>query len=1109
MSQGAFEDYKHARDEQLTRNEARRIRAAVNKARGDHYDAGMRWPFELLQNALDAGPREGRSHVKVALRWTAGATVFEHDGAPFTLQDFAALVSGGSSKEFESRETTGRFGTGFLVTHVLAQRSRVEGLVRTSTALERFELSLDRAGDEQAIMENILQCAEAITAAVPVASAEDEATAKFEYETDDESALTWGAEAFEKDLPCLFASCPGLGDVTISRGEGPCKTWSPSGPVQRTYGEATVVERSMQVVVERGGGDPEQYRCLRVSSNAGADSGVLIVLRRHGDKWHVYLPEENFPRVFCKYPLRGTDFLRMNAVLEGRFGVDQERRAVLLTEQSKASLRCALDAVPLAVQFALQEGWEGAHLLARVGPLAPSFAGGPEEREWWGNQLAELAQQLARLPLVETRQGRGPAVSVDDGWYADFIAPRVTGPTGPDETTLERVWPLVDAAENLYPPVLSLAREWCETAKDWAKLGVEVNDVTLEKLADYVKEGAAALTELRVREDAREWLVKFLDVVGECWSKRRGVDTQLLEALLPDQEGRLRSPDELWRDEGLPEPLKDNAECMGIAIRERLADRRLIETAATLRCQHCPEALCKAIPRVMTEEALITECVRDLSRKLEEGKRVTESERPVLEGSVRLLGYLWESRGEGGADIARQVPLLASNNECVRWTKDRQMMAPVESWGERARGFAVAYPPQRVLSAVYLGGSDGAPNVLPALVVWRMAIADPLTEEMPAQLSPLRLQALAEGGQDTQGVVVSGERFSQIALLEPDVLNRCQAGEEEARALLGLVLNYVAPNDPSWQHSRTVRGKRGRDLVDVRLRGALWLADLRKRQWVPVPGEDGKAIQVHQASRVTLERLLDPAWLGQNDAAVHLLSEFFGFDTLELRLLATEPDETRRRELRDGIARLVEAAGADPQVYTKLASELEESQLRRTQVDSLRRLGLAVQEAVKGALEGPGRRVELEDKGFDYKVSLEPGGQIDEASLYFEVKPYFVEVKATTRDEVRLTPAQARMASQNAQRYVLCVVDLRGVTPERLAGEWTSADVEAYAKVVPDIGSRVNDTWELVEWARTNEVSIRNESALRYGVPAGVWQAGVSMSQWLQAIAGKLAADTR
>ncbi len=61
---------------------------------------------------------------------------FEHDGAAFSSQELAALLSGGSSKELDSEHTTGRFGTGFLVTHVLAEETRVVGLLRVKGGYE-------------------------------------------------------------------------------------------------------------------------------------------------------------------------------------------------------------------------------------------------------------------------------------------------------------------------------------------------------------------------------------------------------------------------------------------------------------------------------------------------------------------------------------------------------------------------------------------------------------------------------------------------------------------------------------------------------------------------------------------------------------------------------------------------------------------------------------------------------------------------------------------------------------------------------------------------------------------------------------------------------------
>ena len=129
MSEAAVKIYEETLKGQHSRNEARRIRARVTEARQSMASAGMRWPFELLQNALDFGPRTGNSSVAIHLSCEQSIVAFEHDGVPFTSNDLAALLSGGSSKDFESEVTTGRFGTGFLVTHVLAERTTLQGLL--------------------------------------------------------------------------------------------------------------------------------------------------------------------------------------------------------------------------------------------------------------------------------------------------------------------------------------------------------------------------------------------------------------------------------------------------------------------------------------------------------------------------------------------------------------------------------------------------------------------------------------------------------------------------------------------------------------------------------------------------------------------------------------------------------------------------------------------------------------------------------------------------------------------------------------------------------------------------------------------------------------------
>jgi hypothetical protein len=228
---------------------------------------------------------------------------------------------------------------------------------------------------------------------------------------------------------------------------------------------------------------------------------------------------------------------------------------------------------------------------------------------------------------------------------------------------------------------------------------------------------------------------------------------------------------------------------------------------------------------------------------------------------------------------------------------------------------------------------------------------------------------------------------------------------------------------------------------------------------------------------------------------VELLRRFFGFDALDLQLLAA-PDDESRQELRDDLARLVELAGANPEMLREVETELRVKKKRAQDTERCHKLGRGVQAAVKRALEAQGLTVTVAHVGYDFDVSY---SDLNDAASTFQVGEYFVEVKATTQGDAKLTPRQAETASEQADRYVLCVVDLRGIPEERLDEPWSIEDVSALARLVPQIGARVQGTWKLVKKARASEVPLRNDSALRYAVPPEVWQEGCSIREWVKA----------
>jgi hypothetical protein len=312
-------------------------------------------------------------------------------------------------------------------------------------------------------------------------------------------------------------------------------------------------------------------------------------------------------------------------------------------------------------------------------------------------------------------------------------------------------------------------------------------------------------------------------------------------------------------------------------------------------------------------------------------------------------------------------------------------------------------------------------------------------------------------------------------------------------------LCHIARADPTWRESQDVVGKRDGKDIQCRLRRSLWLGDLLYRAWLPAKGEDGKTISV-TATAAAIKPLLEPSWLTANDSAIELLTANFGFNPLELRITAAAKDPAARAKLEEGLATLVQLAGTDAGVYAGLVEELVARKKNEEDVNRNRTLGLAVQDVVRQCLENHGFELELIDHGYDYDVRLPDGNPLLDGAYRLEIGSWMMEVKATTSGDVRMTPTQAQRASIDSDRYLLCVVDLRGTSDEERRGPWTTDQVEPRARIYTHVGSSVAPTWELVAEAVNSVVGIRNEKVLRYSVPPSVWETGLRLEHWVQSL---------
>jgi len=142
---------------------ANKIIDMLDKLRkGNNDSSKRRWIWELIQNAKDSVNSTNLVNIAVNFDEVNGIIEFKHNGKLFTTENIVFLIEQVSSKDrqtddVQAKKTIGKFGTGFLTTHLLSEKVRVSGLLQDDREDARtFAVDLDRTGrNKQTIIDAI------------------------------------------------------------------------------------------------------------------------------------------------------------------------------------------------------------------------------------------------------------------------------------------------------------------------------------------------------------------------------------------------------------------------------------------------------------------------------------------------------------------------------------------------------------------------------------------------------------------------------------------------------------------------------------------------------------------------------------------------------------------------------------------------------------------------------------------------------------------------------------------------------------------------------------------------------------------------------------------
>lgn len=122
----------------------------LSDVRNERTKSRRRWIWELMQNAKDVPNIYGGVTIEITLK--ENEFIFSHNGNPFRVENITGLiqqVSSGKPSDSANKRITGKFGTGFISTHLLSDTVTVKGIVeQDGLSPKTFQFELNRKAEK-------------------------------------------------------------------------------------------------------------------------------------------------------------------------------------------------------------------------------------------------------------------------------------------------------------------------------------------------------------------------------------------------------------------------------------------------------------------------------------------------------------------------------------------------------------------------------------------------------------------------------------------------------------------------------------------------------------------------------------------------------------------------------------------------------------------------------------------------------------------------------------------------------------------------------------------------------------------------------------------------
>jgi hypothetical protein len=559
------------RTEILEKGVANKILEQLNRLKmNSTEESPRRWIWELIQNAKDVANENGKVNIHILYDKANKKLCFQHNGALFTDKSILYLIEQVSSKEQNSSDdsATGKFGTGFLTTHLLSEEAEVSGILMDEKdgVLKSFSLNLDRSGytAREIIDANHLSNSQLKQSLIAINENQFDSNnfnTSFKYNLDLKgiNVAEAGLKDFYHAIAYVFAFVPQLSSISINNDK-----WLFSR-LNKSVKDNGICQTDIKQVVD---GKTTTRSIVSYSRDY-----IDIALEIDGEGQPKIMEyHETLPKLFCDFPLVGTsDFPIPFLVNSYRFNPTEPRDGIFLKSnehpdaiENKDLLLKSIELYNELLEIASKENWNQSYYITKVSSV-PKKTWIPDN--WLEDNIIDKVKNfILDAEIIDPFIGDRCALRVC------LDSPQVYIINDKDEEVRENIWQLI----RWYMPEKTTKQV---EIHDWYhSLWRECRNYSLMNLVSWV-EGKRDITALVESSstgfDYYSWINKFYVLIENNHRLYTKILDENLE-IFPNQVGDFCSLNELFVDQVSDDIYKEFLEDAGEGCRHKLLDLNIV-----------------------------------------------------------------------------------------------------------------------------------------------------------------------------------------------------------------------------------------------------------------------------------------------------------------------------------------------------------------------------------------------------------------------------------------------------------------------------------------------------------------------------------------------------